>query len=177
MSSVTTDDGRNTPTSSTVFDDPRGLEDYERPGLTNLGEPPSEGRTYIIRDSEAGLVLAVEEGVLNLLSQYTEDDGRIHWRCIRHHDGWYGFRNMGSGTLIGHNRQGQFVAQATNHADWEQFRVEHDPDGGYTLLVKRTDWFRFWLEPMVIDSNGQLVLAGARERGTVWKFIRVDNPI
>jgi hypothetical protein len=155
MSSVTTDeDGCNTPTSTSVFDDPRGLEAYERPGLTRLGEPPYEGRIYIIRDSEKGLALAVKEGVLNLFSQCNEDDGRIHWRCIRDQDGWYGFKNMGSGTLIGHNSRGQFIAEATQHAGTQHFRVEHDQDGGYTLIVRRENWFRFWLEPMVIDSNG-----------------------
>jgi hypothetical protein len=176
MSSATTDeDGCNTPTSTNIFDDAGGLEAFERTGLMSLGEHPCEGRIYIIRDSKTGLVLAVGEGKLHLFSRCNEDDGRIHWRCIRNQDGWYGFKNMGSGTFIGHNNHGQFTAQATQHADWEQFHVDHDEDGGYALVVKRADWFRFWLEPMVIDNNAQLVLTGARARGTAWHFIRIDN--
>lgn len=167
MSSATTnEDGINTPTSTHGFNDIRGL--------MSLGEHPREERIYTIRDSETGLVLAVEEGTLHLSSRYSEDDGRAHWRCVRNYDGWYGFRNMGSGTFIGHNGHGQFTAQVTHHKDWEQFQVGHAEDGGYVLLVKREHWFRFWLEPMVIDGNRELVLTGARERGTAWHFIRIE---
>ncbi|KAH8692057.1 hypothetical protein BGW36DRAFT_386882 [Talaromyces proteolyticus] len=180
MSSTTTDeDGFNTPTHTSVFDGPSGLEASDFPQMMSSGEPPSEGSSYIILDPETGLVIALRSGMLCLVSRYNEGDGRIQWRCVRHPDRWYGFRNEASNTFIGHNDHRKFIAGANVHDDWEHFWVEHHRDGGHILLVKRAQWFRVWFEPMKIGGNDdtQLVTTSAPEEGTAWRFIRVDSEI
>lgn len=83
-----------------------------------------------------------------------------------------GFQNMVSGTFLGHNKKGEFIAEARSHRDWESFCVREHPDGGYVLLVKQGSGFL----PMRIDRDTEeLVVSTNKDEGVVWEFIRVED--
>lgn len=169
-------DGFDTPTHTSVCEDVYDLHVSEY----IKEEPPLPGGVYIIRDPETRLVIALEGGKLRLASDINVNDRSAQWRCVRHPETWYGFQNVASGTFIGHNDHGQFIAEVRWHRSWEQFRVDHHENGGYVLLVRRDFWYSWfgpvWFEPMEIEGDGdemRLVTNKARKGGTAWRFLRL----
>ncbi|KAJ5964189.1 uncharacterized protein N7479_004065 [Penicillium vulpinum] len=78
---------------------------------------------------------------------------------------------MVSGTFIGHNNRGQFIAEAKRHRDWESFCVREHPDGGYVLLVKQGSGFL----PMRIHGGTQIAVSTTRDDGIAWDFVRAED--
>lgn len=89
--------------------------------------------------------------------------GGSRWRCVESESLWLGLYNAVSGTYIGHNNHGGFIATARNHDKWEYFCARQHPDGGHVLLVKH--WGGFL--PMKIGGkrNRELVVGDGKRRG------------
>ncbi|KAJ1707633.1 hypothetical protein NYO67_10226 [Aspergillus flavus] len=195
------EDGYNTPTHDTLshisndeYSAPHNTgnipeyinTDFDLPSYSSMSDSrvgvcPWKGGTYIIRDPETKLVIALEKGILGLYPEASVVEsiyqfGRgSHWHCVENDSMWLGFYNAVSGTYIGHdNRKSnwRFQAKAERHDEWEWFCARQHPDGGHVLLVKH--WGEFL--PMRIGGkdNRELMVDAKREGGTVWEFIKVD---
>lgn len=140
------------------------------------GAAPWDGHTFIIRDPESKLVIALRDGVLGLYPQQYYYGGASHWRCIESGRMWLGFKNVISGTFIGHNDKGNFFASAKHHGNWEGFCTRQHPGGGHLLLMKKNNDILDGFFPMKIggNKNTELVVSTKQEGGTAWEFIRVD---
>lgn len=88
---------------------------------------------------------------------------------------WLGFKNVISGTFIGHDDKGKFVASVKRHSDWESFCTRQHPGGGHLLLMREKNANGFL--PMKIGgkNNEELVVSTKEEGGTAWEFIGVDR--
>lgn len=106
------------------------------------------------------------------MSEHSAHGCGIYWSCVESDEMLLGFQNMVSGTFIGHNNKGKFIAGAIFHRDWESFCVREHTDGGY-VLVKHGSGFL----PMRIDRGRQLVVSTNKDEGVVSEFIRVKGEV
>ncbi|KAK0666955.1 hypothetical protein QBC41DRAFT_324776 [Cercophora samala] len=134
-----------------------------------------------------GQLELLELNIANLTS------GCWNWKCVTK-DGWLGFRNVASGTYLGHNGNLEVIARAPHHKAWEVFcarRVSYaDEDenesgggkegverAGYVLLLKHWETLR-WLDVSVtLDAGREMqkwYLAGT-ENAAVWGFVEVGQ--
>ncbi|KAL2811969.1 hypothetical protein BJX63DRAFT_264137 [Aspergillus granulosus] len=160
-----------------------GLPSYSSILQTPIAVPPHKDATFVIRDRETGLVIALDDGELGLHpdekdsgnGSYIHGRGN-HWKCIENDDLWLGFRNSVSREYIGHNGDikghWRFIAEKKHHKLWEYFCArEQHPKGGHVLLVKHDHGFR------AMKAGGkdgrELVVAGKGEKGATWDFIKV----
>lgn len=172
MSFTTTEDGRcDTPTHSSVCDG--SIVSFPSRHLTTARSRncPWKDRSFIIRDPYTSLVIGLQKGCLRLVPEHSAHGCDIYWSCVEFDEMLLGFQNMVSGTFIGHNNKGKFIAGARFHRDWESFCVREHPDGGYVLLVKQGSGFL----PMRIDRGTQLVVSTNKDEGVVWEFSRVED--
>ncbi|KAJ8124170.1 hypothetical protein ONZ43_g47 [Nemania bipapillata] len=111
---------------------------------------PENGQTYMIRELGSDRVLTLVDGELTLqLNDGTR--GGWHWHCEENPDGWIGFRDAVSGSYLGHNNKGGYIARAKRMDSWECFVLRPRSQGGYNLYVKH--WHK--LKPMgVTDGDG-----------------------
>ncbi|KAL4781985.1 hypothetical protein BJX76DRAFT_306797 [Aspergillus varians] len=169
----------NTPTDTSP---PESYADPDHPPyLAPLAVPPEGGATFVIRDPQTGLVIALRNGMLSLRPERQVHGfgltGRgSHWHCVENDELWLGFRNAVSGTYIGHdNKQScwRFIADAKAHKPWEWFCARQHPGGGHMLLVRHNDGFR----AMKIggEQNRELIVGERGQGGTAWEFIVVDD--
>jgi hypothetical protein len=152
--------------------------------------PPHANATFVIRDRQTGLVIALKDGELGLHPdekspsdgvysqyEYQYQHGRgSHWHCVQNDELWLGFRSSVSKQYIGHNNDKKdnnwrFVAKADRHRGWEYFCAREHPGGGHVLLVKHYDGFRSMNVGGV--EGRELVVADKGEGGTAWDFIKV----
>lgn len=140
------------------------------------GAAPWKSNKYIIRDPESKLVIALRNDVLGLFSERYYYGGAGRWRSIENGHMWLGFRNIISGTYIGHDGKGKFVANAKRHSDWECFCTRQHPSGGHLLLMKekKDDLDGFFSMTTGGKDNKKLLASTKQEGGTAWEFIRVD---
>ncbi|KAL7957899.1 hypothetical protein V8C34DRAFT_324795 [Trichoderma compactum] len=95
---------------------------------------PIPGKSFMIQTrNKPNLILALKYGKLVWLDGPIPSGGHI-WRCVEK-DGWLGFRNMASGTYLGHNKEGKIVATQKEHQDRERFTERRKENGGYMLSV------------------------------------------
>ncbi|KAL6799397.1 hypothetical protein GGI42DRAFT_327513 [Trichoderma sp. SZMC 28013] len=95
---------------------------------------PIPGKSFMIQTrNKPNLILALKYGKLVWLDKPIPSGGHI-WRCVEK-DGWLGFRNMASGTYLGHNKEGKIVATQKEHKDRERFTERRKENGGYMLSV------------------------------------------
>ncbi|KAL2784327.1 hypothetical protein BJX66DRAFT_344145 [Aspergillus keveii] len=153
-----------------------------------VGVPPHANETFLIRDRKTGLVIALKDGKLGLypeekdhgdgfgLGSKPHQHGRgSHWQCVVNEELWLGFKSSMSGQFIGHGgveNDWRFIAKKDHHEWWECFCAKESLDGGNVLLVKYDHGFR------AMKAGGregrELVVAGKKEDGTVWDFIKVE---
>jgi hypothetical protein len=167
--------GTNTPTYSSVSCEQIESHYSSKSSMTSLGQSPCQGQSYIIRDPKTFRLLAIQDGELCLVSRDIQSGRDICWQCKENEDRFFGFRNAASGTFIGHDNHGKFVATAREHSDRAGgffFRRQCPTSGGQVLFVKRQDWFHIWFEPIQIDQNGILVVG---REGTAWEFIKIER--
>ncbi|KAL3465621.1 hypothetical protein BJX64DRAFT_252211 [Aspergillus heterothallicus] len=174
------------PESATAHD----LPTYAASTGTALASvPPHKDATFVIRDRSTGLVIALEDGKLGLYESEndTETVGArnekayqhsrsSHWKCVENEHLYFGFRNSVSGEYIGHNGETltgrwRFWAERKHHKWWEWFTAQHQPDGGYVLLVKHDHAFRS-MKAGGADGR-ELLVADKGEKGTAWDFIKI----
>lgn len=180
MSSNSSDEAGLTPANTSL------IESCTNPELppyhpATAAVAPYKGATFIIRDPQSGLIIALKDGKLGL---GPADKGNAsigfdighgsHWRCVENEDRWLGFKNAASGEFIGHNNNKKkwcFMAKGEAHGDWQHFCVRQHPSGGHELLVKHWDGFR----AMEVggDDNRELVVAGEGLGGIAWEFLKV----
>ncbi|KAM0260264.1 hypothetical protein ACHAQJ_002828 [Trichoderma viride] len=99
---------------------------------------PTEGKSYMIRTrQEPQRFLTLESGQLKALDRLPVGGGWL-WKCGKK-SGWYSFLNTVSGTYLGHNGEGDIVADAPHHKAWEYFTVDRHADGGYVLSTWHDD--------------------------------------
>lgn len=137
---------------------------------------PWKGGTFIIRNLQTKLVIAIRHGTLGLFHkdtyQYKYGESS-HWCCVENDGMWLGFYNAVTGTYIGHDDSWNLIATARKHRFWECFCVRQHPDGGHVILVR--DWDGFL--PIRAEGRGRrkLVVGSSRQEGTAWEFIRVGS--
>ncbi|KAI1139102.1 hypothetical protein F5Y05DRAFT_380855 [Hypoxylon sp. FL0543] len=129
---------------------------------------PWPGNTYIIRDPKSRQQITLVDGELRL-DVHLGDQGGYHWQCVEK-DGWLGFRSPSDSLHIGHDGNGNFIAQKTHHKDWEYFNTRAHPAGGHLLLMRH--WSGQW--QMAIGPDGQKLIE-TKEQGTAWEFEKVGT--
>jgi hypothetical protein len=128
---------------------------------------PWPGSTFIIRSVSSGDVITLRDGQVVL--DRPGSRGYIHWECVET-KGWLGFRDIGSGRLLGHDTQGRLRCSAEQHQGWENFCVRMTPEGGYVLLM--THWERLW-QVGICEEQGMKKLVKIGGSGIVWEFVKV----
>ncbi|CRL26958.1 unnamed protein product [Penicillium camemberti] len=172
MSFTTTEDGRyGTPTYSSAGDGPIVSFPLRHLITARSRNCPWKDRSFVIRVPHTTLVIGLQKGSLRLVPERRAYRCGIYWSCVESDEMLLGFQNMVSGTFIGHNNKGKFIAEARFHRDWESFCVREHPDGGYVLLVKQGSGFL----PMRIDRGTHLVVSTNKDDGVAWEFIRVED--
>ncbi|GAP89900.1 putative actin cross-linking [Rosellinia necatrix] len=161
------------------------------PAAFVVGCVPERGGVYVVREIDTGRVLALVDGRLTLISDAAGAGagggrGGWEWHYEETDAGWAGLRNAVSGTYLGHDNKGGYVARAARMRDWEAFVVRPRRQGGYSLAVKHWDRFK----PMGVaaaaaadadagsDSDKaapRLVDAPGFEAATRWEFVEVDR--
>lgn len=86
---------------------------------------------------------------------------------------WFGFYNVVSGTYLGHNNNGRFIATTKSHDEKECFCVRQHPGGGFLLLVKNHPGG--FLPTKIGGNDDREPVVDEEKTGTVWEFIRVDS--
>ncbi|KAI1076903.1 hypothetical protein F5B20DRAFT_554196 [Whalleya microplaca] len=127
---------------------------------------PWPGQKFAIRSQTSGRVITLVEGELRMEDNLGEQGG-WHWVCVEK-NGWLGFRSPVSGTYMGHNGRGGFVAAVKHHKSYEYFCTRRHPDGGYLLLMKHGD--DLW--KMDVGEEGHDLIE-TKGDGTVWDFVKV----
>ncbi|KAK4203158.1 hypothetical protein QBC40DRAFT_275141 [Triangularia verruculosa] len=108
-------------------------------------------------------------------------NGCWSWQCISK-EGWLGFRNVASGTYLGHNGNLQVVANAAHCKAWEWFCVRRVPHvggsgekdteiEGYVMLTRHWDSLR-WVD---VSISKQMWYLTGSDRAAVWGFIEVGE--
>ena len=69
---------------------------------------PWPGRTFMIRNRASDQILARENGNLVLKGIAELAPCGWRWACVEHPEGWFGFREISSGTYLGRDNQGAF---------------------------------------------------------------------
>ncbi|KAF4624946.1 hypothetical protein G7Y89_g13225 [Cudoniella acicularis] len=154
--------GTNTPTHSafTITDDSLGLGQHD--------DVPWAGNAYMIRDLHRGRVITLKNDNLCVAATASKMGG-WHWVC-EEKNGWLGFRNVVSGTFIGHDTRGRFYAKEKHHKSHEWFCARKCLEGGYWLLMCHNgDMFK----KMVIGGENDLV--ENEQEGTVWEFVKIEE--
>ncbi|CAJ2503820.1 Uu.00g112140.m01.CDS01 [Anthostomella pinea] len=135
---------------------------------------PCAGWTFLIRHQVSGLVITLREGILTLEHETRSKGwGGCHWACVEN-DGWFGFRNIVSGTYIGHNGKGEFIADAKHHGGHEFFVTKPHPEGGYWLLTLH-NWKCMNMAIMAEQTPSKLVVSA--DRGAAWEFLSVETSV
>ena len=135
---------------------------------------PWPNKTLLIRNHETQRIVTLLNGQLKA-SSLREAEGGCRWMCIER-DGWFGFRNTVSGTHIGHNGKGAYIANVKHHKDYEYFSTRSHPEGGFLLLTSH-DWK---LRMMTLKADGQTLLETRyddTDRRAIWEFLEVDVAI
>ncbi|KAK3985349.1 hypothetical protein QBC44DRAFT_335323 [Cladorrhinum sp. PSN332] len=148
------------------------------PPKSKLGAVPCPDKTFMLTDVGFEHALSLRDGHLkfaHLPSAYTNDQNRgcWLWRCVEN-NGWFGFRNVASGTYIGHDGEGGLHASAKHHKGWEGFCVRRDPhERGYILLM--AVWEK--LEKVRIVGSGEDAAwrLGTEGEPVVWAFVEIRD--
>lgn len=130
--------------------------------------PPYAGSTYAIRDRKSGRLITLLNGSLQL-ENCTGEQGGWHWKC-EEKQGWLGFRNPVSGTYMGHDTLGSFLAVVNHHKTHEYFCARRHPEGGYLLLMRQGDELR----KMAIGEDGHALVMTTGE-GARWDFEKIGD--
>ncbi|KAI1503070.1 hypothetical protein F5X99DRAFT_376680 [Biscogniauxia marginata] len=163
--STTTSEGKTrspTPTHSILSEDENSSSFCinSRPGTV-----PWPGNIYMIRHRESGK--AITMGIRDLRLEKMNPLGGWHWLCVER-DGWFGFRNIVSGMLLGHDGGKTFYARAKDHKSWEYFVARAHPRGGYELLTLHR--WKFW---KLAVANDGYTLIETEDEGALWDFVEI----
>lgn len=115
----------------------------------------------------------LKEGVLGLFDGIYQYGGGSHWHCVENKYMWLGFYNVVSGTYLGHNNNGQFIATTKSHVEKECFCARQHPGGSFLLLVKNHPGG--FLLMKVGGKDDRELVADEGKTETAWEFIRVDS--
>ncbi|KAK3994473.1 hypothetical protein QBC44DRAFT_322732 [Cladorrhinum sp. PSN332] len=183
--------GMDTPDTDTTWDDDKST--LERPwtqarrhkkepknssseDMRYKGSVPSPDKVFTITDADFNHALTLLNGELKFV-QYNPENlekaGCWLWHCAEK-NGWLGFRNVASGTYLGHDGNGGLRAVQKHHKNWEQFCVRHDvQERGYVLLMG------LW------DKLARIGITGSGEEAKcrmsmdvepmIWKFVEVSE--
>ncbi|KAK4159579.1 hypothetical protein QBC43DRAFT_221653 [Cladorrhinum sp. PSN259] len=139
------------------------------------GSVPCPGKIFAITDANSKHALALLDGELKFVEYSHKNQmrgGCWLWNCVEQ-NGWLGFRNVASGTYLGHDGKGVLTAVKKHHKSYEQLCVRQDPEErGYIFLMA------------VWDKLGKVGMVGSGQNATwrmavdvtkpmVWKFVKV----
>lgn len=152
-----------TPSASTV-----DFKEFDNPIESSI---PYPGKIFMLRDNETGKVLTLLDGDVSLQPPGTRGSA-YHWIC-EEHNGWLGFKNVASGTYLGHNFWGNIYAAASRHNLWENFCVRIQPNGGFVLLMMQA--FTLWPVKKRTEGGQQRLFKTEApvKDGNIWNFIEV----
>ncbi|KAK4082379.1 uncharacterized protein Triagg1_2191 [Trichoderma aggressivum f. europaeum] len=136
---------------------------------------PIPGKSFMIQTrNKPNLILALKYGKLVWLETPIPSGGHI-WRCVEK-DGWLGFRNMASGTYLGHNKEGKIVATQKEHKEQQRFTERRRENGGYMLSVLQ----EAALLGVAFSEDGKKSLVLQKGEGEALDFIDskyLDSPV
>ncbi|PNP56249.1 hypothetical protein THARTR1_03774 [Trichoderma harzianum] len=175
------DDSSKTEEERPPHDDSDKEEESEPPEDDPVKANPPEnhpipGKSFMIRTrNKPNLILALKYGKLVWLERPIPSGGHI-WRCDVK-DGWLDFRNMTSGTHLGHNKEGKIVATQNQHKQQERFAASRKENGGYMLSVPQENAL---LGVAFSEDGKSLVLQKGEGEGEALDFIDskyLDSPV
>lgn len=124
---------------------------------------------YIIRArKEPRHILGLSMGELRMKKQVLPSG--FLWICVPHGN-WCGFRNINSGTYLGHDGAGKMAATNTNCEEEEYFVPIRQEGGGYILHTFHPEERE--LLQVAEDDNG-VSLVEKKEGGTAFDFINAE---
>ncbi|KAK5629848.1 hypothetical protein RRF57_005563 [Xylaria bambusicola] len=128
---------------------------------------PIAGKTYMICHRESGKVISLKYGTL--VTEIPNQLCGCFWKCLEK-DGWLGFRETGSGHVLGHDGKGSYRATQNHHKYWEYLQVVPKGNEGYQLGSPR--WST--LQLVGIGGDGRtLVDATSSDNAAFWEFTEV----
>ncbi|KAL7909533.1 hypothetical protein GGI35DRAFT_479798 [Trichoderma velutinum] len=154
--------------------DPINIKDDDSSILTiqSVEHHPKAGKQFMIRErQEPHRIIALLFGDLILHDGQSPATGWL-WKCVKK-SGWYGFRNVVSGSYLGHNGQSKIQAVMPHHKSHEYFMAERHEDGGYVLLTRHGE--ELW--QVVISKDGKSLVEKKAEEGTgtAWDFVEASQ--
>ncbi|KAL7786601.1 hypothetical protein V8C43DRAFT_317341 [Trichoderma afarasin] len=137
----------------------------------HIEHPPIPNEVCIIRTREKPhRIISIVGGELRLLDAPVFTSG-IFWYCYKK-DNWCGFRNVTSGTFLGHYQTGQISATRRNHGVEEYFVPIRQQGGGYILHTFHPKKTELW-QVAIKENDTENPLVEKREGGTSWDFINI----
>jgi hypothetical protein len=100
----------------------------------------------------------------------------FQWECVES-KGWYGFRNVASGTYLGHERGREgdrMVATAPHHMADEYLALRPHREGGYQILT-RNNGNNDPDQLMVMDANSKGFAFRKENSGLRVHFTKVQD--
>lgn len=143
-----------------------GLDKILGPSATR-DAVPQPNQTYVILERSSSAAIAIVDGKLRLEEDLSQA-GNCYWRSVEK-DGWMGFYETELERFLGHDFWWNFTAEGTEQGEYGSFVPRRHPDGGYVLLAPRLGG----LLQVVVGKDGGL--KAAKEGGTAWEFVRVDD--
>lgn len=164
----------HTPTPSTMSD-PVNIKDDGSSILTiqSVEHHPKAGKQFMIRErQEPHRIIALLFGELVLIDEQSTAQGWL-WKCVKK-SGWYGFRNVVSGSYLGYKGQSKTLqACMPHHKNNEYFMTERHEDGGYVLLTIHGE--ELWQVAISKDGKSLVEKKAEEGAGTAWDFVEISQ--
>lgn len=128
------------------------------------------GKTFIIRDTNSGHVLALFDGKICLLPVDTLGSS-FHWEC-HETDRWFGFKNLASGQYLSYHT-GKYLLTELQHLSLEYFCLRMVRKGGYVMLMQELEEKKLW-PVQAKDDQGMQRLAWSDvpiDQGLAWASV------
>ncbi|KAK6544807.1 hypothetical protein TWF694_001489 [Orbilia ellipsospora] len=138
------------------------------PPFAKYNDQPQAGSSYVLTDSETGLVITYSDGTV-FLSEYRSASDQ-HWTC-REKDGWLGFAMKQPGKpymYLGFMDPPTLRCIAPWHRFNEMFVVVKRPDWGFKVYLRDEDA----LKPLGKDKDGNLARVPVSD--IWWGFTKVN---
>ncbi|KAL6811025.1 hypothetical protein GGI42DRAFT_206089 [Trichoderma sp. SZMC 28013] len=166
-------DDCHTPTPSTMSE-PIHIKDDGSSILTiqSVEHHPKAGKQFMIREKQKPhRIITLSFGDLVLMDEQSAAQGWL-WQCVKK-SGWYGFRNVVSGSYLGYHGQNKKIqACMPHHKSHEYFMTERHEDGGYVLLTIHGE--ELWQVDISKDGKSLVEKKAEEGGGVAWDFVEIS---
>ncbi|KAL6690489.1 hypothetical protein J3F84DRAFT_353388 [Trichoderma pleuroticola] len=154
--------------------DPIHIKDDGSSVLTiqSVEHHPIAGKNFMIQEKQKPhRIITLLYGDLVLMDEQVPALGWL-WKCVKRL-GWYGFRNVVSGSYLGHDGHSKIHAVMSHHEPFEYFMAERHEDGGYVLLTRHGE--ELWQVAISKDGKSLVEKKAEEGAGTAWDFVEVSQ--